>query len=60
MGPHPPAPKDSKQASVFDPDEQLPGVIAMSGPVHKVHPHTLGMVMTVSRAIEKEMMLQCK
>jgi transcriptional regulator of acetoin/glycerol metabolism len=45
-------------APVFDPDEEFLGVIAMSGPVHKVHPHTLGMVITVSRAIEKEMMLQ--
>jgi transcriptional regulator of acetoin/glycerol metabolism len=43
---------------VFDPDKHLLGVIAMSGPVSKVHPHTLGMVITVTRAIEKEIKYQ--
>ena len=45
-------------APVLDPEESFLGVIAMSGPVPQVHPHTLGMVITVSRAIEKEMKVQ--
>ena len=43
---------------VFDPDHQLVGVIAMSGDAAKVHPHTLGMVITAARAIENQLRIQ--
>ena len=43
---------------VFDPEDHLLGVIAMSGPVSKVHPHTLGMVITTTRAIENQLRIQ--
>jgi transcriptional regulator with PAS, ATPase and Fis domain len=43
---------------VFDPDNQLAGVIAMSGGAAKVHPHTLGMVITAARAIENQLKIQ--
>jgi len=43
---------------VFDPDNQLVGVIAMSGDAAKVHPHTLGMVITAARAIENQLRIQ--
>ena len=43
---------------VFDPDNQLAGVIAMSGDAAKVHPHTLGMVITAARAIENQLKIQ--
>jgi transcriptional regulator with PAS, ATPase and Fis domain len=43
---------------VFDPDDQLVGVIAMSGDANKVHPHTLGMVITAARAIENQLRIQ--
>ncbi len=40
---------------VFGPADQLVGVIAMSGDADKVHPHTLGMVITAARAIENQL-----
>jgi transcriptional regulator with PAS, ATPase and Fis domain len=43
---------------VFDPNNQLVGVIAMSGDAAKVHPHTLGMVITAARAIENQLKIQ--
>ncbi len=43
---------------VFDPDNKLVGVIAMSGDAAKVHPHTLGMVITAARAIENQLRIQ--
>lgn len=43
---------------VFDPDNQLIGVIAMSGDAAQVHPHTLGMVITAARAIENQLRIQ--
>ena len=39
---------------VFDDEKRLIGVIAMSGEASKVHPHTLGMVITAARAIENQ------
>ncbi len=43
---------------VFDPDNRLIGVIAMSGDAAQVHPHTLGMVITAARAIENQLRIQ--
>jgi len=43
---------------VFDPDNQLIGVIAMSGNADQVHPHTLGMVITAAHAIENQLRIQ--
>ena len=40
---------------IFDPAGKLVGVIDMTGPYDKAHPHTLGMVVAVSRAIENEL-----
>ena len=45
-------------APVFDPDNRLLGVIAMSGDASQVHPHTLGMVITAARAIENQLRIQ--
>ena len=39
---------------VFDDEKRFIGVIAMSGEASKVHPHTLGMVITAARAIENQ------
>ena len=39
---------------VFDENDRLLGVIAMSGDADQVHPHTLGMVITAARAIENQ------
>jgi len=43
---------------VFDEQNHLIGVIAMSGNADQVHPHTLGMVITAARAIENQMRIQ--
>jgi len=43
---------------VFDPDNRLIGVIAMSGDADQVHPHTLGMVITAAKAIENQLRIQ--
>jgi transcriptional regulator with PAS, ATPase and Fis domain len=43
---------------VFDPENQMLGVIALSGDAAKVHPHTLGMVITAARAIENQLRIQ--
>ena len=40
---------------VFDENDRLLGVIAMSGDAEHVHPHTLGMVITAARAIENQL-----
>jgi len=40
---------------VFNDKKRFIGVIAMSGEASKVHPHTLGMVITTARAIENQM-----
>ena len=40
---------------VFDENDNLLGVIAMSGDADQVHPHTLGMVITAARAIENQL-----
>ena len=39
---------------VFGENKKLLGVIAISGKADKVHPHTLGMVITAARAIEQQ------
>jgi transcriptional regulator with PAS, ATPase and Fis domain len=45
-------------APVFDPENQLLGVIAMSGNAAEVHPHTLGMIITAARAIENQLRIR--
>jgi transcriptional regulator of acetoin/glycerol metabolism len=45
-------------APVFDPEDQLIGVIAMSGNADQVHPHTLGMVITAAHAIKTQLRIQ--
>ncbi len=40
---------------IFDPAGKLAGVIDMTGPYDKAHPHTLGMVVAAARAIENEL-----
>jgi transcriptional regulator of acetoin/glycerol metabolism len=45
-------------APVFDPDNRLIGVIAMSGDAGQVHPHTLGMVITAARSIESQLSIR--
>jgi len=45
-------------APVFDPQDQLIGVIAMSGNADQVHPHTLGMVITAAHAIKTQLRIQ--
>ena len=43
---------------VFGMDNELIGVISMSGDAERVHPHTLGMVITAARAIENQLRIQ--
>ncbi|MBU0465260.1 MAG: sigma 54-interacting transcriptional regulator [Proteobacteria bacterium] len=43
---------------VFDLNGQILGIIAMSGNAKKVHPHTLGMVITAASAIENQLRIQ--
>jgi len=45
-------------APVFDPDDKLIGVIALSGNADQVHPHTLGMVITAAHAINTQLRIQ--
>jgi transcriptional regulator with PAS, ATPase and Fis domain len=40
---------------VFDDQNKFIGAIAMSGQVHQVHPHTLGMVITAAKAIQNQL-----
>jgi len=43
---------------VFGMDNELLGVISMSGDAERVHPHTLGMVITAARAVENQLRIQ--
>ena len=43
---------------VFGVDNEIIGVISMSGDAEFVHPHTLGMVITAARAIENQLRIQ--
>ena len=43
---------------VFGVDNELIGVISLSGDAELVHPHTLGMVITAARAIENQLRIQ--
>ena len=43
---------------VFDSENRLIGIIALSGNASQVHPHTLGMVITAARAIENQIRIQ--
>jgi transcriptional regulator with PAS, ATPase and Fis domain len=43
---------------IFDLDNRLMGVIAMSGNADQVHPHTLGMVITAAKAIENQLRIR--
>jgi transcriptional regulator of acetoin/glycerol metabolism len=40
---------------VFDDQSRFIGVIVMSGEVERVHPHTLGMVITAAKAIQNQL-----
>ena len=40
---------------VFGPDDKIIGIISLSGKAQKVHPHTLGMVITAAKAIENQL-----
>jgi len=42
-------------APVFDENDELIGVISMSGEASQVHPHTLCMLITAARAIENQL-----
>jgi len=43
---------------VYDEENNLTGVLAMSGGSRHVHPHTLGMVITAAKAIENQMRIK--
>ncbi len=43
---------------VFDSEGQIMGIIALSGVAKKVHPHTLGMVITAASAIENQLRIK--
>lgn len=47
-------------APIFDDDNQLTGVLEMSGPVEKTHRHTLGMVVATVDAIHEQLRLRRK
>ncbi len=47
-------------APVFNPDQALLGVIAVTGIAEQVHPHTLAMVKTAAKAIENQIGLKRK
>lgn len=47
-------------APIFGPNGKLIGVLNMSGPFEKVHPHTLGMVVSAAKAVENLLKLQEK
>lgn len=42
---------------IHDPDGKTIGALDISGPIDKVHPHTLGMVVTAASAIETQLKL---
>lgn len=44
-------------APIYDEQNELIGVINVSGPVEKVHSHTAGMVVSCARAIERQLKL---
>jgi transcriptional regulator of acetoin/glycerol metabolism len=43
---------------IHDPNNRIVGTLTIAGPIDKVHPHTLGMVVTAVKAIETQMRLQ--
>lgn len=45
---------------IHDVDGKVIGVLNMSGPFEKVHPHTLGMVVSTVKAIENELQINAK
>ncbi len=45
-------------APIFGPDGHLAGILCLSGAWNKMHFHTLGMVVSASHAIEKQLVLQ--
>ncbi|RKD22279.1 hypothetical protein BET04_06405 [Caminicella sporogenes] len=48
----------SSACPIRDEYENIIGVISMTGPKEKVHPHTLGMVVAAAEAIENELKLE--
>ena len=49
-----------RQLPIFDPDGQLLGILDLSGPSDKAHPHTLGMVVAAVEAIREQMLMRQK
>jgi transcriptional regulator of acetoin/glycerol metabolism len=45
-------------APIFDENEQIVGVLEMSGPVEATHQHTLGMVVAAAEAIRQQLRVQ--
>ncbi|NLV17188.1 MAG: sigma-54-dependent Fis family transcriptional regulator [Syntrophomonadaceae bacterium] len=45
-------------APIHDPEGKIHGTLTIAGPLDKVHPHTLGMVVTAVRAIETQLELR--
>jgi PAS domain S-box-containing protein len=45
---------------IFDSNGKIIGILNMSGPHEKVHPHTLGMVVSTVKAIENQLQLKEK
>ena len=45
---------------IFDPDGQLLGILDVSGPSDRMHPHTLGMVVAAVDAIREQMLMRQK
>ncbi|WHH58769.1 sigma 54-interacting transcriptional regulator [Petroclostridium sp. X23] len=48
----------SSASPIRDENDEVMGVISMTGPYENVHPHTLGMVVAAAEAIENEMKLE--
>ncbi len=44
-------------APIHDSEGEIIGILNISGPVEKVHPHTLGMVVSTAAAIEKQLQI---
>ncbi len=48
----------NSKGQMLDPNAQILGIIAMSGDVKKVRPHTLGMVITAASSIENQLRIK--
>jgi len=48
----------SSSCPIRNEKEEIMGILSMTGPCEKVHPHTLGMVVAAAEAIENELKLE--